>query len=290
MSPRLSIDAQQVWDLGYEILSLATSNPCTDVWELRHRTTYELFAWKQLKQESELDERARSEIRNEAAVYRLVKSSFLPKVISAHVDEAPRYLLTEWFSGDTLEQAIQEFAPLSIGLSLWITRQCAQGIQDLHQAGLTHGDLQPANVLIRENGTICLTELGQSRRILPTKNLDTLRRGRHGDGPLEDCEKVIRQHQPPQGTAKDIYGLGVILYRTLTGRFPFERLTAAEVLQGESDPPASVLRRLRPEVSVSIGELAGELLSPPTQQGSSSLSVIVDRLMGLELEQFLRNP
>jgi serine/threonine protein kinase len=282
---RLSVDPQLVWDLGYELLDLAASTPHCDVWEVRHRTTYEIFAWKQLRPEFEQDSQAQQGLQNEAAVAQLVDSPLLPKVMAAHLSERPQYLLYEWFSSDTLEQAIQAYAPLPIRLVLWIARQCAQGLDDLLQAGLTHGSIQPDHILIRENGTICLSELVHARRVGSQLSVEAPRRTTSSSGPLDDFAAVTRLHQAPQGTAKDLHGLGMVLYRALTGRFPFEQTTAAEMISGERGDPLLELRRLRTDVSEKLASLVGDLLSPSPERRPRSPAALVHRLMELEIDE-----
>jgi serine/threonine protein kinase len=286
-SPRLSVDPQLVWDLGYELLDLTRSTTHCDVWEVRHRTTYEIFAWKQLRREWNQDAIARQGLQNEAAVATLLQSPLLPRVISAQLNEPPYYLLYEWFSGDSFEQVIQEFAPMPMRLALWVTRQCAQGLDDLFKAGLIHGAIQPDNILIRENGTICLTELIHARRLTSQLNVETGRSGFTSSGPLDDYVAIRTLHQPPEGLAKDLYGLGLTLYRALTAHFPYEQVTAAEMVSGESSNPAIELRRLRPEVSEKAAQLVGDLLSPKPQHRLKNPSVVVHRLMEIEIEQLL---
>lgn len=286
-SPRLSVDPQLVWDLGYELLDLTRSTTHCDVWEVRHRTTYEVFAWKQLRREWDQDPIARQGLKNEAAVATLLQSPLLPRVISSHLNEPPYYLLCEWFSGDSFEQVIQEFAPLPMRLALWVTRQSAQGLNDLFQAGLTHGAVLPENILIRENGTICLTELIHARRLNSQLNLETARRSFSATGPLDDYVTITTLHQPPEGLAKDLYGLGLTLYRALSSHFPYEQVTAAEMVSGESSDPAIELRRLRPDVSEKAAQLVGDLLSPVPQRRPKNPAAVVHRLMEIEIEQLL---
>ncbi|MDB5387740.1 MAG: Serine/threonine protein kinase [Planctomycetaceae bacterium] len=286
-SPRLSIDPQLVWDLGYELLDLANSTSCCDIWEVRHRTTYEIYAWKQLRPEFETDAVAQQGLQNEAAVARLVQSPLLPIVTCAHVNERPYYLLYEWFSGDTLEQAIQEFAPLPIRLTLWITRQSAEALDALLQVGLVHGAVQPDNILIRENGTICLTEFVQTRRVASQLTVETPRRLTPATGPLDDYVAITTLHQPPRGLAKDLHGLGILLFRSLTGHFPFEQHTAAEIVSGQHGDPALELRRARPEVSEKLAHLVGDLLSPIPERRPKNPASVAHRLMELEIESLL---
>ena len=167
-------------------------------------------------------------------------------------------------------------------------RQCAEGLQALVQAGLNHGDFQANHILIRENGTICLTELGLAHRLSAQLDLTAPRRLTPASGPLDDYVSVTTQHQPPQGLAKDVHGLGVLLYRSLTGHFPFEQITAADMVNRQPGDPGITLRRLRSDVSERIAILAADLLSPDPQRRPGNVGALVHRMMELELEQFLK--
>ena len=62
-----SVDHQLVWDLGYELLELWSSGPYCDVWQVRQRSTYGLFAWKQLRAEYENNPAARASLERASA-------------------------------------------------------------------------------------------------------------------------------------------------------------------------------------------------------------------------------
>lgn len=279
-----SVDHQRVWDLGFELLELSSSETYCDVWRIRHRTTYELFVWKQLRPEWEADPRARSILENEAAVGHLVQHPLFLQLIDSHLDETPHYAVWAWFDARTLEQLLREYVRLPIASALWIARQCAEGLAALQHAGLTHGDLRTANILVDSStGLVKLTELGSSRRIAHATGLDGNRRA-YQPGPLADFESVV---SPPhlQGAARDLYSLGAILYQMLAGRMPYEAETPADLVRGCHGTLPVDLCKYRPEISLAIAELVSNLLTPQPSRQHLHPADLVNRLMELEVAQ-----
>lgn len=282
-----SVDHQRVWDSGYELLELWSSGTYCDIWQVRQRTTYELYAWKQLRVEWESSPAARANLENDAAVGQLVQSPWLERLLESHTQSSPRYVIREWFEGRTLEQLLQQYGSLPVRQSLWITRQCAQGLDDLLQAGLMHGDISAAHILVNtRTGLIKLTELGASRRVPRSAGLESVQRAT-ATGPIGDYEAVV---SPPhfQGAAKDLYQLGMILFRALAGRLPFEGETAADMVRGQQTSVADDFRRVRPDVMPGVVDTISDLLSTNSERPISHPAVLVNRLMELEVQELLR--
>ncbi|MES2793598.1 MAG: protein kinase [Planctomycetota bacterium] len=281
-----SVDHQRVWDSGYELLELWSSGTYCDVWQVRHRSTYELFAWKQLRAEWEHSPAARASLENDAAVGQLVASQVLERLVETHTQESPRYLIREWFEGRTLEQLMQEYGQLPVRQTLWIARQCAQGLDDLLHAGLIHGDIRAAHIVVStRTGLIKLTELGAARRVVNSAGLEASQRS--VAGPLADYDTVVAPQQF-QGAAKDLYLLGMILFRSLAGRMPFEIETAADMIRGRQGKISEDLRRARPDVTPAVAELLGDLLDINAERHISHPAVLANRLMELELAELLK--
>lgn len=289
-TPRMDVDAERIWDLGYELLELHVSGVFCDIWRIRRRGTDLIFGWKQLRREWYQNSQARQALENEAAVAQLVRSPYLPHILDMHVETAPYYLMFDWFAGDTLENWIHWHSPLSVRLSLWIARQCAQALDDLLQAGLMHGDLRLSNVLINPSGNIQFNDLSSSRRapVATTGNLETRSSG--ASGPLQDYDSVVRQTTPPMGIAKDLHGVGMILFQCLTGHSPFDAVSAADLVRQHHGKSSEMdVRSHRPEISDAVAEFTAALLSRASQQSRSlSLATVVDQLSELEIAEFLR--
>ncbi len=97
------------------------------------------------------------------------------------------------------------------------TRQVLEGLQYLHDMGIVHRDIKPDNILIPQNGPVRLADFGlvymdsyPLKGILP-RNIII------GSGEYAAPEQLARQKVLPQ---TDLYSVGIILFKMLTGRFP----------------------------------------------------------------------
>lgn len=286
LTPSLSssVDHQRVWDSGYELLELVSSGAYCDVWRIRHRATYELYAWKQLRAEWESHPAARASLENDAAVGQLVVGPVMRRLISNHASESPRYVIWEWFEGESVEELWQKYGCIPDRLALWVVRQCAQGLNELLRVGLVHGDLRPEFILVDvRTGAVKLTEFGAARRISSAP--DPLTRG-IAAGPLADYSSVAS----PQwsGATRELRQLGLILFRSMTGRFPFEAQSAADLVRGPQTNVMGDLQRSRPDLTLPLAELLSDLLSTDPQRRNWRPSEVVDRLMELEVAELLK--
>ncbi len=96
--------------------------------------------------------------------------------------------------------------------------QLANGVAAIHRAGLVHGDLQPANVLV-EHGRVVIVDFGLAAPI------DAVREGLVGAPEYMAPE----QGGAPAIPASDVYAMGVLLFEALTGAPPFDG-SAQEVM------------------------------------------------------------
>lgn len=280
--PEADIDSQRVWDLGYELIELSRSESYCDVWTIRDRRTYEMFQWQQLRGEFATDQQARHFLENEAAVGQLVHSPYFLKLVSRQLDQTPAYVIWEGFESRSLEALMREYVQLPLASALWITRQCAEALAALLQADLYHGDLHPAVVLVDpQTGLVKLTGLMHCRRTGHSL-------GGHGDrprtesGPLGDYAAVTAPAHL-RGTARDLFALGIMLYRALAGRTPFVAETPAEMLRGRVFDVSLELTRARPEVTPPLATLVSDLLATKSPRQIEHPAQLVKQLMELEV-------
>lgn len=124
-------------------------------------------------------------------------------------------LVSEFVEGRSLEQML-EAKPVAVSDFLGQALQMAHGLEYLHQAELVHGNLTPSNVLITPDGRIKLTDFCLPRRLIDSQ--PELGGFRPGTAAFASPEEV--RHEPPL-PASDLFSLGAIYYRMLSGRPPF---------------------------------------------------------------------
>lgn len=131
-------------------------------------------------------------------------------------DERSPFRVLEWITGSSLD-SFHTDEPHARS----ILRSILHGLAAIHDAGFIHGDLSPANVLLPTEGEAKLIDLGTATPIADaTPNLV---------GSIH-CMAPERFDNAPPSIASDLYAIGVIACHLLSGRYPFEGDTTAQII------------------------------------------------------------
>jgi eukaryotic-like serine/threonine-protein kinase len=161
--------------------------------------------------------------------------------------EGHLYMLLEYLPGGTLEDRLANGKPLPDDEASAIAAGIAAGLAHAHARGVVHRDLKPANVLFDDEGRPKLADFGIARMAA-------------GEGTLTEAGTVLgtaayispeQAMGEPASAASDVYSYGVLLYRMLTGKLPFESTNALELVRlhrDEQPPPIESVRNDAPAV------------------------------------------
>jgi serine/threonine protein kinase len=174
----------------------------------------------------------------------------------------------------------------------------ADGIQHAHEHGVLHRDLKPANILLRtpkEEGSssrkspsqhLCeipiVTDFGLAKRI-DSKEYFT-QSGQAVGTPNYMAPEQASGQRAQVGVAADVYGLGAILYELLTGRPPFEGVTALETLLQVMTREPVAPRQMQPKLPVDLETICQKCLQKDPGKRYASAAALAD-----DLRRFLRN-
>ncbi len=181
----------------------------------------------------------------EARVISRLKNDHIPRLYDVgRLESGAPYMVMEVLEGKDLRHLIKERGPLPVHEAVQYLLQTCEAVAEAHASGIVHRDLKPANLFLtfRADGTPCIKVLdfGISKLLEPTpdggdmtKTLDVL-------GSLHYMAPEQLRSSRYVDPRADIWSLGVILYRMLTGRLPFQGDTPLGyimALRGTAHPP-----------------------------------------------------
>jgi DNA-binding NarL/FixJ family response regulator len=145
------------------------------------------------------------------------------------------YLAMEYFPCGDLRDRLRN--PLSVDESLYYLRAIAEALRVIHVFGILHRDLKPANVMLREDNSPVLIDIGLARRSIDDA-------GTTGVGQVLGSPYYIspEQSQGQRVDARtDLYSLGVMFYEMLTGQRPYSGRTAMAIMSQHASEPVPQL-------------------------------------------------
>ncbi len=164
----------------------------------------------------------------------------------------PPAIVMEWVGGSDLRERLDR-GPMSATDVVHLGAEVCEGLTALHQAGLVHRDVKPANILLCEDGSPKLADFG----------IATAHAGdRTATGIVLGTAKYLSPEQVQGGgigPPTDIYALACVLYEALAGEAPFVRdgdLPTA-LARIESDPVDLDLRPIAAPAGVRAAIMTG---------------------------------
>jgi serine/threonine protein kinase len=172
-------------------------------------------------------------------------------VLDSGVQDNLPWLTQELIRGGSLMERLEN-GPLDVEDAVRVIEQVGAGLDAVHAVGLVHRDLKPANILLREDGTACVTDFGLAR---DTESDTRLTRPGQTLGSMDYmAPEQIRAEDV--GPYTDVYGLGCVLYECVIGTPPFADRPGMAVLRAHLDdmPPDPSERRsdIAPKVADAI--------------------------------------
>ena len=188
------------------------------------------------------DETARARYERALALLAgLEHPHLLPIVAVQHVDSA-LCVVTPYVRGGDLKSLIEHDGPLALTLVSRIVGQIAGTLDALHERGIVHRDVKPANILLGDMDHAYLADVGLARSF--TAGTDITREGEWVGTPDYAAPEQITGVQV-DGRA-DVYALGAVAFECISGRVLFPEASAYAVLSAHVSKPPPQLAELNP--------------------------------------------
>ena len=268
-------DGESAWArLGdYDLYDEIAHGGMGVVYRARQRRLGRMVAVKVLRGGELADPEARQRFRREAESAGRLQH---PGVVGIHdvgEDQGVCWFSMDYVPGENLAQRVQQ-RPMEAQAAAACVRLVAEAIQHAHEHGVLHRDLKPSNILMGLDDQPRVTDFGLARSVEETWSVNRVAALTHS-GQTMGSPGYASPEQALRGAAivqSDVYGLGAVLYHTLTGRAPFVGPTLDSILLQlrESDPVP--LRRLNPTVPRDLETICLKCLEkqPEDRYGSAA--------------------
>jgi len=190
------------------------------------------------------------------------------------------YLTMQLLQGVPLGRALVDHPAFTLETALRVGAAVAAGLGAIHAAGIDHRDLSAANVFLLDDERVAtILDFGAAR--LPSDSMGVVSGGYVIGTPAILPPERILGAEGELGKA-DAWALGVLLYRMLTGRGPFDAAEPHEMLSFITDEPARPPSTVRPDTPLALSQLVMRLLD---KEPASRASVgEAERALGKALE------
>lgn len=230
---------------------------------------------------------------------RSVSSLNHPNIVTIHEigqDADLHYIAFEYVEGRTLRQCLHQ-SRLEIAESVEIAVQVAVALQAAHELGITHRDVKPENVMLRNDGYVKVLDFGLAK---PTKLQDVQDAFVEGAG----LPSVARNPQltnpgalmgtvaymsPEQARGyevdarSDVFSLGILLYELLAGRPPFDGETSSDIIAAILTAQPLPLAHRVPNLPVELSHIIDKCLRKEREDRYPSMRGLLDDLRRVRL-------
>ena len=208
----------------YEIIKLIGRGGMADVYLAYDPILKREVAIKVMKSDMADDDTALERFKREAGAVTKLSHPNIVDVYDVGDDGDKHYIVMEYVKGYTLKQLIKKRGPIPYKEAVWMMKQLAGALMEAHRNKVIHRDVKSQNVLIKDDGTIKLSDFGiaLANGAMQLTHKDSVLGSVHYLAPELSKGK-------PATMQSDIYSLGIVSYELLTGDVPYKADTPVQV-------------------------------------------------------------
>ncbi|KAA3597870.1 MAG: hypothetical protein DWQ06_12280 [Calditrichaeota bacterium] len=152
--------------------------------------------------------------------------------------------------------------------------QISNGLEALHSRGIIHRDLKPSNILEDKNGQIKITDFD----LVKTQEASTITNSKSFLGTVKFSSPEQCKDSSKIDHRSDLYSLGIIFYKLLTNRFPFDGDSVTNIILGHIRTPLISPTQFNPEIPIEIENVVKKLLAKNRNDRFNSAKEVVEKL------------
>ena len=167
-----------------------------------------------------------SRFRAEATILARLNHPQIATIFELFRSDGDLLMVMEFVRGETLDKVSERLGAIEPDRAAYLIDLILSALEHAHRAGVVHRDIKPANVMVTDEGGIKIMDFGIARVLgAEQKTIDFRLMGTPA---YMSPEQVVGEEVDGRS---DLYSVGVLFYRLLTGALPFTADTALGMLQ-----------------------------------------------------------
>ncbi len=223
---------------------------------------------------------AKDRFLREARAAARVSSDHVVAIHEADEIDGTPYIALQFLQGSPLDEYLQKKGLPSLPQVTRIARETALGLAAAHNLGLVHRDIKPGNIWLEApGGRVKILDFGLAKPVQGNAAAEHTASG--------DILGTPAYMAPEQGLGRpldgraDLFSLGCMMYRLVTGKLPFDRPTLMAILTAIATEEPPPVRELNPAVPTALAELIHQLLAKTPDARPPSADVVAARLRAM---------
>ena len=196
------------------------------VYLVRDKVCNQEFALKAIPKENIIEKKNINSLRNEKKIMSMISHTFVTKFHSTFQDEDNVYFLMDYVKGEELYYILKEQKKFTEEQAKFYLAEIYSIISYLHSKNIIYRDLKTENIIVDQEGHIKLIDFGVSKVVSQRK----LYRTSSFKGTYEYMPPEAISQNPSYSFEFDWWSFGVLMYKMLTGVFPFESRDTVDLL------------------------------------------------------------
>ena len=267
----------------YRLIQRLARGGMGSVWSAQHVTLGVPVAVKFMAPSYAQDRQFRARFEREAKAAAQLRSPNVVQILDYGVEQTMPYLVMELLNGEDLGERLAREHRLSVRDALPILAQIGKALRRAHEEGIVHRDLKPANVfLVRQDDELLVKVLdfGIAKWLRPDAVGEATKTGHVMGSPSYMSPEQIRGvKEVDQRT--DLWALGVIVYRMLTGHLPFVGVQPVDIgVKIWTERPIMPTRHA-PDLDPQVDAFITKALSVDIEQRFQTIKEMLDALAQL---------
>jgi serine/threonine protein kinase/Leucine-rich repeat (LRR) protein len=264
---------------AYTILDKIGAGGMGQVFKALHRRMDRIVAIKMLPTAMMKDAAAAARFEREVRAAAKLEH---PNIVTAYdADQANgvHFLVMQFVDGQDLSALVKKNGPFPVAKAVNFVLQAARGLEFAHKKGVVHRDIKPANLLLDNEGTVKILDMGLAR-------ID------QGDGEAQaeltgtgavmgtvdymSPEQAFNTHNAD--ARADIYSLGCSLYYLIAGKAMYAGDSVMEKLLGHREKPIPSLRNVQPDISEQVQAVFSKMVAKKVEDRYQTMTEVLAAL------------